>query len=596
MWCSDIAALEEVITEFLASPEVVGNERNYTLYMSVWTGDAAGARDSIYNQIIGRGMGLVYTSDKDVNMSIGRGVTLPEGMTSARVINAKHSDYKGGRKLGKELCRITESVPARQYVACMIDSGGSGSGAAYVSQQVCDGFISKMQSYCPEKEHVYEQNIVYPSEATLAEITDIAGTAFVANTDITVVVCPTDAIAAAVVEAANLYSITSTLPYISGFDNTAVGRDLLGKLDNNFFATIDTLYYDDGRGLMEMLNKLLPLVDRAKDGLPQGMTGPRVYSETEIFVEDMSAKTMDRLLRSYDALISPGGSNDVQVRTGIKDISFTQVDHGEIEAVFWLQMEWEDERLEWDPFVYDGLIRLPDPGAVWRPAFYFFNIRDKDDIDLCVIALSLAPSLVKPSLLLPLYVVPLTLTSYPVTPTPHPYPFDPRPLARYVSPVTINATGTVKLEMNKRAVFMCGWDSIALFPFDSALCPIYLNSAQRSNKFDGSIGIRFLDLDDNYLFSANVTQEYRERSDGNYTQVTFNFCLERNPFSFWLRLVIPSLLLNFIGCPWPSGSNTLSPNPHPHPRPHPHPHPHPKPQTPTPTLTQVHGLLDRRGR
>jgi len=497
-----LAELAEAIDSFLEEPEVKGNEVNYTLYMGVWSGDADGERDKIYRKIISQGMGLIYTSDKDVELyPVGqRGVSLPANFTGPRVINAKHSDYKGGRKLGKELCRVTETIPARQYIACMIDSGGSGSGAAYVSQQVCDGVVSKVADYCPEKAHKFVGNIYYPSAASLLEITDIAGTAFVADTDITVVVCPSDEIASAVVEAANLYSITSTLPYISGFDNTAIGRDLLGKLDNNFFATIDTLYYDLGRGLMEMLYKLIPLVDRSKDGLPASMVDKvRVYSQTEIFVEDMSAKTVDRLLRSYDPLIKPGGPNDVQVRTGLKDVSFTEVVHGEVEVVFWLQMEWEDERLVWDPFVYDGLIRLPDDSLVWKPAFYFFNIRDKDDVDL------------------------------------------------YRSPITINSSGTVKFEMNKRGIFLCGWHSISLFPFDSALCPIYLNAAQRSNKFDGSIGIRFLDLDDNYDTSANVTQEIRVRSDGDYSQIGFNFCFERNPFGFWLRLVIPSLLLNFIG-------------------------------------------------
>ena len=92
---------------------------NYTLYMGVWSGDADGERDKIYRKIISQGMGLIYTSDKDVELypEGQRGVSLPANFTGPRVINAKHSDYKGGRKLGKELCRVTETIPARQYIA-----------------------------------------------------------------------------------------------------------------------------------------------------------------------------------------------------------------------------------------------------------------------------------------------------------------------------------------------------------------------------------------------------------------------------------------------------------------------------------------------
>ena len=102
-------------------------------------------------------------------------------------------------------------------------------------------------------------------------------------------------------------------------------------------------------------------------------------------------------------------------------------------------------------------------------------------------------------------------------------------------------------ERNLKGVFMCTWSSIALFPFDHQICPIELVSVQRRIDFDGSLGLRYYNLDKNYFTASNITLEYRERSDGNYTKVLFNFCLRRNPFGYYLRLIVPAILLNLIG-------------------------------------------------
>ena len=175
----------------------------------------------------------------------------------------------------------------------------------------------------------------------------------------------------------------STAPALSlGAHLSRPAQRLLADPSNEFFGTIDTLYYDTGRGLMALLKNVIPLINRRKLGLPSGMLeGGRIYSDTELFVTDMAGKTLERarpnrpppasepastsplrsraawwppqLLRSYDPLIMPAGynpqdpaqvdrcptceENTVYVRTGVKEVSFIEVDESRIEVVFWLQ-------------------------------------------------------------------------------------------------------------------------------------------------------------------------------------------------------------------------------------------------------------------
>ena len=100
-------------------------------------------------------MALVYTSNTDVCLSdclagagtnVGiAGVDYPPDMTGPRLVNAKHSDYGGGRKLGKEFCRITETITQRQVIACMVQGRDDGTGEAYASARICDGFWSAVR-------------------------------------------------------------------------------------------------------------------------------------------------------------------------------------------------------------------------------------------------------------------------------------------------------------------------------------------------------------------------------------------------------------------------------------------------------------------
>ena len=92
----------------------------------------------------------------------------------------------------------------------------------------------------------------------------------------------------------------STAPALSlGAHLSRPAQRLLADPSNEFFGTVDTLYYDNGRGLMALLKNVIPLINRRKLGLPSGMLeGGRIYSDTELFVTDMAGKTLERARRS----------------------------------------------------------------------------------------------------------------------------------------------------------------------------------------------------------------------------------------------------------------------------------------------------------
>ena len=70
-----------------------------------------------------------------------------------------------------------------------------------MSKRICDGVISKIDDYCPDKAHVFVGEIEFPpypsaSFASLDEwentIIDLLGATFLGDTDITAVVAPSD--------------------------------------------------------------------------------------------------------------------------------------------------------------------------------------------------------------------------------------------------------------------------------------------------------------------------------------------------------------------------------------------------------------------
>ena len=395
------------------------------------------ARDLVFTSAINKGAALVYTSNVDSNVS-RHGLTLPQGLREPRLVNVKHSDYKGGRLLGKELCRLTEAIPRRQQVTCLIQQkSGRGLGDSYASERICDGVTSKVKEFCGHKDHQFTANIVYPSMPAGLDIQDTespelqewrtsvkdrVGSALIADTYISVIVTPEDFLAELAWEAVARYRPAYDQVLISGFGHTSLGKEHL--LAGHMFGTIDTQYYKKGRGLQFTLSRIIPVVGRELNGLPSeiskellpGEDSGRIYSDTELYVADMQGKMVQRLFRTYDGLVPPSGSDidgckewtgserdapdecKLRVRAKLYDIHIadTVIVEGKLEVSYWLKLNWLDRRLAWDPEVYDGLITI-DYTKVWRPPYYWQNK---------------ARSQHSPP-------VPSPLTSYPAAPFPH---------------------------------------------------------------------------------------------------------------------------------------------------------------------------------
>ncbi|MDC0526278.1 hypothetical protein OAO87_04670 [bacterium] len=225
---------------------------------------------------------MIYTSRVDVNET---GLS-----TDARLLNVRYSDYSGGRRLGQELCRLTSGIDKRQHIVCIIQGEGGGAGEALSSRRLCDGFVSKVQDYCPTKQHIYDGNITFPPGASEQDITDLIGAAVTMNSDASVIVCPSDSVAEVAVSALGTYKENGMRNmFVSGFDHNSLGQRLLDE--EHIFGTIDIQYYDPGRGLMFTVSRVIDLVGRSRDRLPEGLESP-MYSTTQLYVTDMASKTL----------------------------------------------------------------------------------------------------------------------------------------------------------------------------------------------------------------------------------------------------------------------------------------------------------------
>jgi len=429
-------------------------------------------------------------------------------LAEPRIVNVKHSAYNGARRLGEEFCEVTATVPQRQRVACVVESGDE------VSQRVCNGFKDKLLDYCPEKQHIFQPDITLPLSATADQIRSYIGTAVTVDASITALVTPNDHIASIADEAVELYA--SRQIRISGFGHTSMGRRLLSKYPGGIYATIDTLYFKPGRGLMFTLQRVIALMATDIDSLPAGMSD-RLYSDSQLIVEDMASETMNTLLRTYDKRVRPPGAI-VGVSVALRSVSIVdfKAEDGVMDVVVQLERRWQDLRLTWEPAAYEGVVRIADD-EIWQPLYYFTNLLHTDTKDL------------------------------------------------YRSPATINATGHVVQNIRQRGVFMCYDIDMTMFPFDSQPCDIRLRAVQRTTLFslDPVSPLEVVDAPEEnfewYYKSSSGTEE----SDGDeYTYVSWDFCFDRLVIQYHLALIIPGILLNLIGfiafwIPEPGDSITL---------------------------------------
>ena len=95
---------------------------------------------------------------------------------------------------------------------------------------------------------------------------------------------------------------------------------------------------------------------------------------------DTPTQLLDDILTGYDHRVKPSGlSSPLQVMFKSDLIQIIDVDEKNqvINSVLWNEAEWRDERLVWNPDMYDGIDRINLPhDAVWHPIIELNNNAD----------------------------------------------------------------------------------------------------------------------------------------------------------------------------------------------------------------------------
>ena len=95
---------------------------------------------------------------------------------------------------------------------------------------------------------------------------------------------------------------------------------------------------------------------------------------------DSHIQLLDDILTGYDHRVKPSGvSSPLQVMFKSDLMQIIDVDEKNqvINSVLWNEAEWRDERLVWNPDMYDGIDRINLPhDAVWHPIIELNNNAD----------------------------------------------------------------------------------------------------------------------------------------------------------------------------------------------------------------------------
>jgi len=89
-------------------------------------------------------------------------------------------------------------------------------------------------------------------------------------------------------------------------------------------------------------------------------------------------KLMNDMLVSYNPLFIPKQNKSTPIEVGmetmLKKIVEYDYDKGVLTSLVWLDFQWFDEYLQWNPDTYGGVERLHlPPNKVWTPDIFLFN-------------------------------------------------------------------------------------------------------------------------------------------------------------------------------------------------------------------------------
>lgn len=288
---------------------------------------------------------------------------------------------------------------------------------------------------------------------------------------------------------------------ITGWDNMYPELLKQGK----FLTTVDQMVFYPLQGMWKLEQKLINVVQTSglrstrsiQFALDLGDTVEMVAS-THTISSDIHGFLLGSIMEGYSSNSPPPGVEDVIVTTGLYDVTITEMIpfEGKFDVVLWLNITWLDPRLAWDSFDYDGELHL-DPEGIWTPQLHFKNEFDSEEL--------------------------------------------------FSSLAMVNSTGWVVMEENLMVTFLCPTkEGLRAFPFDNYDCSIDL-SASRGIKLLPSQVYELLASDPHFDTITSISTDGIADYTGLGITVNYNLRFERRPFTAYVRLVIPAVLINLVG-------------------------------------------------
>lgn len=276
--------------------------------------------------------------------------------------------------------------------------------------------------------------------------------------------------------------------------------------EKKILTTVDQMVFYPKRGLWELETKLVRMMQAEglrstkdiQEALQIGDT-VEILSAVAMVSCDTTGFLLETLMSGYEPNSLP--TTTVQVSTGLHDVSITEMIpfEGKFEGVIWLEMSWIDPRLAWNPFVHSGTLQI-NPEDIWTPPLFFQNEFSSDEL--------------------------------------------------YVSPAMITYEGNVTLRKNVMATFLCPTtERLKGFPFDVYNCEIKL-MAPESVILDASYGFEVVASDPHFDTKESI-EIIRNVAEENYVNaaqgVYFKLRFERRPFTAYVRMIFPAVLINMVG-------------------------------------------------
>lgn len=385
---------------------------------------------------------------------------------------------------GRELCRLNDGAEALK-ISKLYPSGRDG-GLNYRVDLALEAF----QESCPETQiiELWEGYDDLPAQSIKALLT------FKRVPDIVLTGMDVGAkhfltVAEEVLSAAQ-YSLIQT----TGWD--FLYPDLLGE--RKILTTVDQQVLYPNRGVWKVMDTVLQLIEngglRTTKSIQENLLlgdSLTIQSDTMLISADQVGYLHADLLSGYNSGSPP--SRSVQVSTGLHNVTIMKMDPFEtkFDAVIWMRLSWEDPRLEFDPAIYDDSLPI-ESEKIWVPALFYEN--------------------------------------------------EVRHFDLYTTPASVTFDGVVVVETHTQATFLCETTSdLAAFPFDSYDCSIDLGAPQ-GILLDSNFGFDLSASDPHFM-----TETYIYSDNATDTTVHYGLRFDRKPFTAYVRLILPAVLINMVG-------------------------------------------------